>query len=91
MASSVAEEKKRYILLMLLDTYSAHFGDVEERVFGAIEPEGDGVEAFYGEVQMMFGIEPPTGRESIARTVDRIFAEKHPDIVSAGEFLEGKS
>lgn len=81
-------EKKQYILLMLLDSYEAHAGDLDDATtFGALVPTGDAAEGFGQDVEAMFGVTPSPG-EAVTAIVDRIYAAQHDQVLTGKDFAE---
>jgi len=81
------EEKKQYILLMLLDTYEAHAGDVDATTFASLMVSEELQESFAFDVDAMFGLTPQP-LEPISALVDRIYAAQHETVLTAKEFVE---
>lgn len=80
-------EKRQYILLMLLDAYEAHAGDIEDATtFAALVPSGDSAAGFAADVEAMFGITVDSN-DSISSLVDRIYAAQANDISTAKDFV----
>ncbi len=82
-------EKKRYIFLMLYDSYESIYGGINEAELSDTTPkEDDKSEFFYQEISMMYSIKPPeSGNEPIWATVNRIYEKHNGDIITSDDFL----